>query len=82
MTAPRAYDCRQVIQRLDDYVDRELSPGEVPLVQAHLETCAHCASAYKFEANVLAELKAKLQRIDLPQSMLDKVRSALRTGNE
>jgi anti-sigma factor (TIGR02949 family) len=67
------YTCEQVFERINDYLDRELSAVEMTLVRAHLDTCAQCTSEYDFEGTVLAELKAKLRRIDLPPSVLDKI---------
>ena len=72
------YTCEQVFQRINDYLDRELSPEEMALVRAHLDTCTQCASEYTFEATVLSELKAKLRRIDLPNAVLDKVAQILK----
>ncbi len=72
------YTCEQVFQRINDYLDRELSAEEMALVRAHLETCTECASEYHFEGSVLTELKAKLRRIDLPPAVLDKVEQILK----
>ena len=77
MTVDR-YTCEQVFQRINDYLDRELSAEEMALVRAHLETCTECASEYQFEGTVLADLKAKLRRIDLPPAVLDKVAKILK----
>jgi anti-sigma factor (TIGR02949 family) len=71
------YTCQEVFQRLNDYLDRELSAEEMALVRAHLDTCAQCASEYAFESSTLDELKAKLRRIDLPRSVLDKIQAIL-----
>lgn len=71
------YTCEQVFQRINDYLDRELSAEEMARVRAHLDTCTVCASEYTFEGTVLAELKAKLRRIDLPASVLEKVQQVL-----
>jgi len=71
------YTCEEVFRRLNDYLDRELSPAEMAMVQEHLNTCAQCASEYAFEASVLRELKGKLRRIDLPQSLIEKVEAIL-----
>src|SRR5207247_4491091 len=73
MTALDRYTCEEVFRRLNDYLDRELSPAEMAMVKEHLDTCGQCASEHAFEASVLQELKSKLRRIDLPQSLLDKV---------
>ena len=77
MSAVDRYTCEEVFRQLNDYLDRELSPAEMALVKEHLATCAQCASEHAFEASVLQELKRKLRRIDLPQSLLDKVAAIL-----
>ncbi|HKA60431.1 MAG TPA: zf-HC2 domain-containing protein [Gemmatimonadales bacterium] len=77
MTVDR-YTCEQVFQRINDFLDRELSAAEMALVRTHLDTCAECTSEYDFEGTVLAELKAKLRRIDLPSSVLDKIENILK----
>ena len=77
----RPLTCDEAIARLDDYLDRELSAEEMALVREHLDTCAHCAEAYAFEESVLEDLKGKLRRIDLPESVVTKVRAIL-TSNK
>ena len=77
MSAIDRYTCEEVIRRLSDYLDRELSAAEMAMAQEHLDTCAECASAHAFEARVLEELKRKLRRIDVPQSLIDKVDAIL-----
>ncbi len=77
MSAVDRYTCEAVFRRLNDYLDRELSAAEMALVKEHLDTCAQCASEHAFEASVLRELKSKLRRIDLPQSLIDKVAAIL-----
>jgi len=77
MNAVDRYTCEEVFRRLNDYLDRELSPAEMALVQQHLDTCAQCADEHAFEESVLRELKSKLRRIDLPQSLIEKVEAIL-----
>lgn len=67
------YTCEQVFERINDYLDRELSAEEMALVQEHLDTCAVCAREYAFEGTVLDDLKEKLRRIDLPPSVREKI---------
>ena len=74
MTGPVGrYTCEDVFERLDDYLDRELSPEEMALVRAHLDTCAQCASEHRFEVRVLDDVRSKLRRIRVPEYLLDKV---------
>ena len=61
----------------DDYVDRELSPEEMRLVREHLEICQWCAHEAQFETTVLEEVRAKVQRVALPDSLRDRISRAL-----
>ncbi|PQV63032.1 anti-sigma factor, TIGR02949 family [Abditibacterium utsteinense] len=69
--------CKEAIARLDDYIDRELSPREMILVARHLKICAHCAREFAFEAELVAGLRAKIQRIEAPPELLQKIRASL-----
>lgn len=70
-------NCEQVFKRLDDYLDRELSPAETEMVREHLEICAWCAGAYDFQENVLSQLRERLQHVPAPTHLLSKVSLAL-----
>ena len=71
------YTCEETIRRLDDYLDRELTPHEMQLVQEHLEVCVLCASEYAFEASALERLRDKLQRLPVPADLMTKVARTL-----
>ena len=71
------YTCEQVFRRMDDYLDRELTPAEVTHVREHLETCGACASEYGFEEAVLSNLKAKLRRVAVPSKLRERVERQL-----
>jgi mycothiol system anti-sigma-R factor len=58
---------------MDEFLDRELAPGEVSLVRSHLETCAACASEYAFEESVLVTVREKLRRIAVPSELRDRI---------
>ncbi|MGH7703121.1 MAG: anti-sigma factor family protein [Gemmatimonadales bacterium] len=73
------FKCEEVFQRLDAYLDRELSEDEMRLVREHLEACARCASEHQFEMVVLDEVRRKLRRISVPEGLVAKV-SALLAG--
>jgi len=80
MMAPM--DCKQVFERLDDYLDRELSPEEVVLVEAHLRDCEHCALDYRFEREILDSLKDKVRRVTVPDTLRKMVLDSLRKVEE
>lgn len=71
------YSCVQVVRLLDDYVDRELSPHEIELVQRHLLQCEHCARDFRLEASTLRSIRSTLRRIQLPPGTEARVWRAL-----
>ena len=65
--------CEETFRRLDDFLDRELSPEEMKRVQEHLDTCDACTQEFAFEASVLSAVRAKLQRIAAPDDLLARI---------
>jgi anti-sigma factor (TIGR02949 family) len=78
----RHLTCEEVFRRLDDYLDRELDPGEVPQVERHLVECEMCAREYRFEASVLAGVRKKVQQIQLPPALLGQLSRLLSQARE
>jgi anti-sigma factor (TIGR02949 family) len=78
----RHLTCEEVFRRLDDYLDRELDPGEVPQVERHLAECEMCAREYRFEGSVLAGVRKKVQRIQLPPGLLGRISRRLSQARE
>lgn len=66
-------DCEETFRRLDDYVDRELTPEEAREVLGHLERCACCADEFEVEQELLDMLKEKLRRIAAPPGLLERI---------
>ena len=77
MSKPEAYTCEDAFKKLDDFLDRELSPEEIELVRQHLNNCAQCAEAYEFEGSMLQCVRHKIQHLDLPSELLDRISKAL-----
>lgn len=73
--------CKETLARLDDFLDRELSPREVTLVERHLKICRHCSKIYDFEADFLRELKQKVQQVETSDEnlsgLMNRIRAAL-----
>lgn len=42
-------NCQQCLDRLEQLVDKELSPLEASEVQIHLENCPPCTERFEFE---------------------------------
>jgi anti-sigma factor (TIGR02949 family) len=77
MPASDRYTCEEVFERLDDYLDRELRPEEMQMVQAHLEACARCASEHRFESGIIQGVREKLKRLAVPPDLMQKIRQRL-----
>ena len=72
------YTCLETVRRLDDYLDRELSDAETHEVERHLEVCNRCLARFQFEGAVLDELRVKLRRVVVPETLEGRLRQALR----
>jgi anti-sigma factor (TIGR02949 family) len=77
MTGLQRYTCEEAFRRLDDYLDRELTPEEMRMVREHLETCEACATEFAFEENVVQHVRSKLHRINAPLALRDKIAQLL-----
>jgi anti-sigma factor (TIGR02949 family) len=71
------YTCEEMLRRLDDYLDRELTPDEIRRVEEHLKDCEACAREFGFEASVITAVRAKLRQVDVPDTLLDRVAMSL-----
>jgi len=69
--------CEETFRRLADYVDRELSDEQMDLVREHLETCAICTGIYQFESGTVLRVREKLQQIQAPQNLMEKISKSL-----
>lgn len=70
-------DCEETFRRMQDYLDRELSPEEVRLVQEHLDGCGMCAEEYLFEASLLRRVGQCLQDTEVPDDLFARVSAVL-----
>jgi anti-sigma factor RsiW len=69
--------CGEVLERLSDYLDRELAPGDRERLEAHLRGCDGCARfGGEFGATVRA-LKAHLGADRLPGAFHARLLEAL-----
>lgn len=74
---PDRLTCEQTFRRLNDYLDRELSPDVIQLIEEHLASCLVCAREYAFEGTVLREVGDKLRRSALPEDVRDRLLRSL-----
>jgi anti-sigma factor (TIGR02949 family) len=65
--------CEETFRRLDDYLDRELTPDEMRVIQDHLRECAACSREFVFEASIIQAVRGKLRRLDAPPALLNRI---------
>jgi anti-sigma factor (TIGR02949 family) len=78
VTSLSRVSCENALRRLDEYVDRALSPDELRQVEAHLAECLRCAEEFRFEASLIHGIRARLQRLAIPPSLLRSITLRLR----
>jgi anti-sigma factor (TIGR02949 family) len=70
-------NCEEAFRRLNDFMDRRLSPEEQKVIEEHLEICAWCAREFNFEISLLQGVKRKLRQLDVPPNLASKILSQL-----
>jgi anti-sigma factor (TIGR02949 family) len=71
------YTCEEALRRLEDFLDRELTPEEMHRVQAHLDTCGACTGQFQFEREILNGLRDKIRPISLPPELRARIARSL-----
>ena len=70
-------NCEEAFRRLNDFLDRRLTPEEMRIIEEHLEVCAWCTREFNFEASVLYGVKRKLRQLDAPPDLVTRILSKL-----
>jgi len=68
--------CRELIDVLQDYLDRELAGDVVAELERHLEDCAPCR-AYLATYRKAREVGAAAGRVEMPEEMKTRLRRLL-----
>lgn len=70
-------NCEEAFRRLDDFLDRRLTPEELRIIEEHLEICAWCAREFNFEESVLHGVKRRIRHLEAPSDLLTRILSKL-----
>ena len=68
--------CHEAIALLAEYLDRELAPEHIARIEQHLAICASCR-AYFATYDKTRELAARVQQIEMPAGMKERLRRLL-----
>jgi mycothiol system anti-sigma-R factor len=70
-------DCREVLRRLELYLDGELDGGGCAEVEEHLVSCGPCSGHSDFQRKLKELLRAKCGCGEVPEHVLARVRVVL-----
>lgn len=74
--SPRALSCEEVIERLFDYLDRELDPQQAADIEWHLQRCHDCFTRAEFERR-LRDRVAATGTVKAPPGLQQRIRTLL-----
>jgi anti-sigma factor (TIGR02949 family) len=80
---PHATPCDEVDAHLDEYLDKELSPDDVALLEQHFRECPPCNSKYALALRIKLRM-AKACGCSAPSELRSRVMrriTEIRTGN-
>jgi anti-sigma factor (TIGR02949 family) len=63
------FTCRDAFDRLYEYLDAVLPPGEAGAVRAHLDQCADCLHHFRFEEDLLRRIRDKARAVRAPKHL-------------
>ena len=69
--------CEQALERLQEFIDRELPETEYKNVERHLRRCRSCFSRKEFESQLRQRLSA-LSSDDVPAKLRDRIRDLIK----
>ncbi len=69
--------CEETFRRLDTFLDRELDEQDATAVRKHLDACEACAAAFTFEESLISAIREKLNQVDIPTDLKDRVFAVL-----
>jgi anti-sigma factor (TIGR02949 family) len=72
--------CDEVIERLDDYLDRELAFPDMALVRKHLGSCPECSTELTQRARLLDAIRHRLRQVTPPSDLMVKLAATLAAG--
>src|SRR5436309_15911599 len=72
--------CEECSDKLDRYVDRELTNTEALEIQLHLEGCPDCMEHYEFQSHMKRLVKHSCECDTAPMALRDKPRQTLSRG--
>lgn len=65
--------CQEAVQRLTEFLSKELRPEEEEKVQRHLSQCKGCFAKFHFEETLLRTIREKIEQVRAPQTLRERI---------
>jgi anti-sigma factor (TIGR02949 family) len=75
-----AMTCQECVEKLQPFLDRELSEIERLEVEHHLTVCGHCADSFQFEAGILHVVGRCGRSTAAPEEFKARIRVVVQTA--
>jgi anti-sigma factor (TIGR02949 family) len=68
-------ECEQALAELEAYLDGELPEAERPVMEEHLQACAHCFDRKEFRVRIKAVVRRKCRpAVEVPPGLTERIR--------
>lgn len=74
-------DCQDCLERLYQYLDRELSEDEIAVVRRHLADCPGCTDHFFFEERLIRKIHDACAGDRAPAELRERIVLRLREGH-
>lgn len=75
--APQQIDCTEVLNRLHEYIDSELTSVRTEEVKIHLADCEPCMALSQFESAFIRFLEARTRAREAPEHLRTRILDAI-----
>lgn len=70
-------NCRECLDQLEQYVDRELSDAELEHMKRHFDDCPPCQDRYELQVNLKRVVRVCCEQEKAPPELREKLRQIL-----
>lgn len=72
--------CREILERLSDYIDEELDPGICDEIEAHMDGCSPCIAFLNTLKKTVKLYNTAGMEVEIPDDISDELHSFLRAN--
>lgn len=67
-------NCKECVEKLYGYLDRQLTDEETAEVRLHLDRCPSCEDYFRFEEGILTRVHQVCHEVKVPSALVDRIR--------